>query len=190
MWQAIDRLDFERIKAKLLHRKDNHWTPATIERAERGYRQFLKLSGKYTGVAVVPNEEVDQFWHAHILDTQRYASDCERIFGYVLHHNPYVGIDGPEDEACLQRLAAETRELAAREFGSASAESAAYCAVQSTGAVVPAYCAVPSGASAAAAYCAIASDKSAQPAYCAVSATMQARSPAPTQGPRIRPDSR
>src|SRR5690349_17854721 len=97
MWKAIEALDFSRMKAKLSHRKDGHWTEDTLNQAETGYRQFLKLAAKYPDAPVVPSEQVDEFWHAHIVDTQRYASDCERVFGRMLHHDPYVGIDGPED---------------------------------------------------------------------------------------------
>jgi hypothetical protein len=169
-WQAIDELEFDRMKAKLLHRHDGGWTPETVTRAELGYRQFLKLSAKYPTVAIVPGEEVDQFWHAHILDTQRYAPDCERIFGYVLHHNPYVGIDGAEDEARLFELAGATSELMAREFGTALGveAKAAYCAITPGAEAKPAYCAITPGLEANPAYCAITPGVEAKPAYCAI----------------------
>jgi hypothetical protein len=173
MWQAIDELEFGRIKAKLLHRHNGGWSPKTVARAEHGYRQFLKLSAKYPNVAIVPSEEVDQFWHAHILDTKRYALDCERLFGFVLHHNPYVGIDGADDEAHLRELATATGELMAREFGTASADSGVYCAI-SVGAE-PAYCAITLGAGAEPVYCAITLGVEAEPAYCAVTSTRMAR---------------
>jgi hypothetical protein len=181
MWQVIDALDFERIKAKLLHRRDGKWDAETITRAERGYRQFLKLSAKNPAFAVVPSEEVDEFWHAHIIDTRRYAHDCEQIFGFVLHHNPYVGIDGPEDEARLLELAAATAELMVREFGQAYAETAgsrakpAYCAMASGSQAKPAYCAMASGSQAKPAYCATASGSQAKPAYCATASGSQAK---------------
>ena len=175
-WLAIDELQFDQMKAKLLHRKESGWTPATLMRAEQGYRQFLKLSAKYPSVAVVPGEEVDQFWHAHILDTRRYAADCERLFGYVLHHNPYVGIDGAEDEAHLLELAGATSELMAREFGTALAVQApAYCAVTPGAEAKPAYCAITPGAEAKPAYCAVTPGAEAKPAYCAVTPSAEAK---------------
>ncbi|EHP39786.1 hypothetical protein OR16_29554 [Cupriavidus basilensis OR16] len=129
-WQVIDALDFSRIKAKLLHGKSAHWSPESLVDAEAGYRSFLKLAAKYPDAPVVPSEQVDAFWHAHIVDTRRYASDCERIFGHVLHHDPYVGIDGPQDEARLRALAEASARLSVREFGSRPT-TAAYCAVTS-----------------------------------------------------------
>lgn len=186
MWLAIDALDFARMKAKLLHRRDGQWTPETVARAEAGYRQVLKLAAQYPGTAIVPNEEVDQFWHAHILDTRRYADDCERIFGFVLHHNPYVGIDGADDEARLFELASATGALMERTFG-AGAQAAAYCAVTPGAQAQPAYCAIAPGAEAQAAYCAVTPSVEAKPAYCAIAPGAQAAQPAycavtPSQG--------
>jgi hypothetical protein len=175
-WQAIDSLKFDRIKAKLLHQQDGGWTAETVARAEQGYRQFLKLSAKYPDVAVVPNEEVDHFWHAHILDTQRYTSDCERLFGDLLHHDPYVGIDGAEDEAHLQELAAATAKLVAHEFGAASeTDKPAYCAKATGAQAKPAYCARATNAQAKPAYCARATGAQAKPAYCARATGAQAK---------------
>ncbi|SPA34301.1 conserved hypothetical protein [Cupriavidus taiwanensis] len=169
MWQDIDALDFERMKAKLLHQRHLDWTPASLEQAEDGYRQFLKLAAKYPETPAVPSELVDAFWHAHILDTRRYADDCMRIFGRVLHHDPYVGIDGPEDEARLLALAASSDALNLREFGS-PLTSAAYCARAATDHA--AYCAR-IGEKKDAAYCARLAERK-DAAYCARLATDEA----------------
>jgi hypothetical protein len=163
-WKAIDELDFGRIKAKMLHRqRGESTTPEAVAQAEQGYRQFLKMAAKYPDMPVVPSEAVDEFWHMHILDTQRYATDCERIFGYMLHHDPYVGIEGPEDEARLFAMAAVSNALAAQEFGSQK-EQAAYCALKASEGS-PAYCARAISAQSAA-YCAL--KVSEAPAYCAL----------------------
>jgi hypothetical protein len=139
MLNAIDKLDFERIKRKLMHRHRGALTEEAIEQAEAGYRQFLKLAAKYPDVPVVPSEAVDEFWHMHILDTQRYAADCERIFGYMIHHDPYLGIDGPEDEARLLEAAKHSNALFEREFGGA-AQAPAYCIRPMNGDSQAAYC--------------------------------------------------
>jgi hypothetical protein len=67
--------------------------------------------------AVVPSSFVDDFWHFHILDTQKYQEDCERFFGYFLHHFPYFGMRGKEDEENLKRAWAETCALYKNRFG-------------------------------------------------------------------------
>ena len=156
MWQAIDELDFERIKAKLQHRHHGAIAAEAIRRAEIGYRQFLKLIAKYPDVPVVPSEAVDEFWHMHILDTQRYGSDCERIFGYMVHHDPYLGIDGGEHEAQRQTLASASEALMMREFGQANegiGATAAYCIKALDEMSSAAYCIRPLADESSAAYC-------------------------------------
>src|SRR5882672_8892843 len=60
--------------------------------AERDYRRFLTLHLRYPDRTLVPSALLDLVWHYHILDTRKYMEDCERIFGYYLHHDPYFGI--------------------------------------------------------------------------------------------------
>jgi hypothetical protein len=138
MFQAIDELDFTRIKAKLMHKQDGVIALRKIERAEAGYRQFLKLAAKYPDAPIVPSKEVDEFWHMHILDTQRYSADCERIFGYMIHHDPYSGIEGGDDEARHLALAAASDAMSLREFG--EGEVGAYCVKAVAGRDEQAYC--------------------------------------------------
>ncbi len=80
----------------------------------------------------MPDKELDSFWHAHILDTMKYADDCEQIFGHFLHHFPYFGLRGEEDAQHLQDAFAETKRLYQAEFGEAyRVEIVAGCSVSS-----------------------------------------------------------
>ena len=81
------------------------------------YRRFLTLMKKYPHEQTSPLVDVDTFWHYHILDTMKYAADCEAVFGYFLHHFPYVGMRGEEDEAALARIGQRMKELYEAEFG-------------------------------------------------------------------------
>ncbi|MEX3958641.1 hypothetical protein [Trinickia sp. EG282A] len=164
MWSAIEELDFERIKSKLLHKHRGAVTEHDVARAEAGYRQFLKIIAKYPDAPVVPSEAVDEFWHMHILDTQRYGADCERIFGYMVHHDPYIGIDGPQDEARLADAARSSHALFMREFGTA-AEAPAYCIRSAEGAMA-AYCIRAGENGASAAYCIRQTADASSAAYC------------------------
>lgn len=158
---AIAALDLSRIKTKLCHAASGEgWTMARADAAERSYRRFWQLALRHPGEASVPDSDTDTFWHYHILDTVQYASDCERVFGYFLHHDPHVGLD---EASAPQRLAqiARTRALdAALGALPAGAGRPAYCGI-STGA---AYCGV---TPAAGAYCGVARAPS---AYCGVAA--------------------
>jgi hypothetical protein len=77
------------------------WVESELDLAEREYRRFLALHLMYPGSDVVPCHLVDEVWHAHILDTQAYALDCQALFGSFLHHFPYFGLRGADDAANL-----------------------------------------------------------------------------------------
>lgn len=85
--------------------------------AERQYRHFLALQYAYSDIRIVPTKLIDAFWHAHILDTRAYHRDCEYMFGRYLHHNPYLGINGPEDIKALNAAFACTSKLWFTHFG-------------------------------------------------------------------------
>lgn len=117
--RMIDELDLEPIAYKLVY-PDLGVTGMSIEEADRlivKYRRFLKLSAMYPDQAIVPSKEFDPVWHAHILDTSKYIEDCNNIFGFVLHHFPYLGTRGPEDEAELRAKGQVTRDLYKLHFG-------------------------------------------------------------------------
>jgi hypothetical protein len=66
---------------------------------------------------VVPSKEIDIFWHTHILDTQKYMSDCENLFGKYIHHFPYFGMRGEKDRRHLEKAFCETEKLFLLHFG-------------------------------------------------------------------------
>src|SRR5689334_12278477 len=67
------------------------WTLARVRRAEAGYRKFLERIAQRPQRPQMPSADVDEFWHAHILCTQLYTADCQRLFGRYLHHAPFFG---------------------------------------------------------------------------------------------------
>jgi len=131
MIEGIGELDLGPIKFKLMDAAEGEgWTRELVERIEVEYRRFLTLLAKYPHETVAPSKEVDRFWHAHILDTQKYIEDCERVFGRYLHHFPYLGMRGADDAAALAAAGARTRELYAAEFAPATTrDGSAFCSV-------------------------------------------------------------
>jgi hypothetical protein len=100
--ERIDAVDLSMLRTKLADPHEGKgWADAQLDLAEREYRHFLALHLMYPEMAVVPCALVDAVWHAHILDTRAYASDCERVFGFFLHHFPYFGMRGKQDAADL-----------------------------------------------------------------------------------------
>lgn len=48
----------------------------------------------------VPNKQIDEMWHEHILDTRKYSDDCQTVFGYYLHHTPANPKDNQPCDTC------------------------------------------------------------------------------------------
>jgi len=116
----IISLDLSPIKTKLLDAEHaTGWSAQKVADVEDQYRKFLYLNYRYPERQIVPSKEVDDFWHCHILDTRKYAEDCQKIFGYFLHHFPYFGMGGDEDARRLQDAFRETNELLCQTFGEA-----------------------------------------------------------------------
>jgi hypothetical protein len=115
---AINALDLGAIKTKLMHVASGEgWSAAHADAVENEYRRFLTLMKLYPNESTAPLVDVDTFWHYHILDTAKYAADCASAFGYFLHHYPYLGLDGEEDEANRDTAGARMEELYAATFG-------------------------------------------------------------------------
>jgi hypothetical protein len=111
----VRELDFTMLRMKLMTEKA--WTRESCDEIEDLYRRFLALNIRYPGRKICPSGPIDDFWHAHILDTRKYEQDCQKLFGGMLHHYPYFGLRGPDDEAALDRAFADSVELFITHFG-------------------------------------------------------------------------
>src|SRR5258708_1285823 len=115
---AIEALDLDPIKLKLIDPEEGQgWSREYVDRMEQGYKRFLTLLVTHPDESLAPCKDVDKFWHGHILDTLKYAEDCDELFGRFLHHFPYFGMRGPEDAANLAKAGEDTRRLYREEFG-------------------------------------------------------------------------
>lgn len=87
------------------------WTSAELE-----YRRFLSLKKCYPNHLLIPSGPAWHLWQAHILDTRRYRSDCDRLFNRFVDHLPYLGYDSVADKQ--ERLHAEQlyKELSDRYY--------------------------------------------------------------------------
>ena len=111
----VDELDLEPVAFKL--QLEHGWSLDRVNHAIRQYRLWLKMIARYPDVSIIPNKEVDEAWHTHILDTRKYAVDCDRIFGHFLHHFPYFGMRGAEDRHDLHTAFAKSQSMMMEAFG-------------------------------------------------------------------------
>ena len=124
-FSLISNLDLNPIKTKLMHVESGEgWSPERARAIETEYRRFLYLMKAFPRIEMAPLKDVDTFWHYHILDTMKYARDCEQVFGYFLHHYPYLGMEGENGEEMQQRAGERMRELYQSTFNVAYPQAA------------------------------------------------------------------
>ncbi|WP_234488490.1 MULTISPECIES: hypothetical protein [Oxynema] len=120
----IKQLDLGPIAYKLMHPETGSgWTRDRVSRALTRYLMFLCLLYLYPHLAIAPNREIDRVWHQHILDTSKYAEDCQMLFGRFIHHFPYFGIRDEGDRQQLDLAFQQTQSLFDRHFGVILAEA-------------------------------------------------------------------
>lgn len=116
--ETAKSLDLGPIAYQLMRSKTGpQWTQEQTTRAIAHYLAFLYLVHCYPHLQLVPTWEIDQVWHCHILDTSKYAADCQRLFGCFIHHFPYFGMQGEADRKNWYRAHATTEMLFHQHFG-------------------------------------------------------------------------
>ena len=116
-WQKINNLDLSMVIRKMA--AERGWRLKHAQKAAMQYRRLLFVWYKYKDAYPIlpPSQDIDEFWHNHILDTRQYPKDCETIFGEFIHHNPYTGsLVGDNEKAMIEGFE-QTQKLYHQEFG-------------------------------------------------------------------------
>jgi hypothetical protein len=93
------------------------WTSEKSNETLIQYKNWLLLKRKYREELLPPTEDIDKFWHFHILNSEAYHRDCLAIFGFYLHHFPYFGVRNAKDQENLYNAFSITKRLYEVEFG-------------------------------------------------------------------------
>lgn len=105
-------LDLEPIKFKMIKSAEEKGEKvkdlSELDVTEIYYKLFLLKRYFEPSKRISPSCSVDAMWHTHILDTQKYAEDCDFLFGEFVHHNPYFGI---EETDSLELLKSEGEDF-------------------------------------------------------------------------------
>ena len=117
-FEKVNKIDLSLINKILQYENPTFWTENVLTETEASYRKFLVLNFLYPSETIVVNKILDDYWHQHILDTEKYADDCQKFFGYFLHHYPYFGINGEEDKQKNREGFASTQQLWEETFNS------------------------------------------------------------------------
>jgi hypothetical protein len=114
----LHTIELESVKRRLVaDNLQNNMDSNFVNRLEEEYRKYLTIILDNPEFDVSPSKCVDEFWHTHILDTRKYANDCEEIFGGYLHHIP---LDDDKEERNAPYLA--TLRLYRSTFGDPPAD--------------------------------------------------------------------
>lgn len=171
-YARIEAIDLRPICARLMHPKAGPgWSQERTSQVALAYREFLMVATMFPNETPAPTPDVDTFWHFHILDTAKYARDCQQAFGYFLHHGPDTSPRPATDwRSSLRRLVISPTAVIGRTAGQA-ANTESYCAVTQAASAPrdSSYCAVAieKGTSS---YCAVTVEPAAEAShsYCAV----------------------
>ncbi len=116
--KSFTGLDLEPIMVKIMDGEEGlGWDIEFTKRVANEYEKYLILCKENKNKPIVPSSFIDDFWHFHILDTQKYQDDCQIYFGYFLHHFPYFGMRGEQDEKNLKTAWNETCSIYKGRFG-------------------------------------------------------------------------
>jgi hypothetical protein len=113
-----EELELNSIRDALIEKQG--WSLKRAEAARAEYVRFLTLLQRRPGFMLIPwpnkegQDDLDQFWHQHILDTAKYAADCNALFGRMIHHNPHLVRGSGDETDAIEK----TQRLYARTFGS------------------------------------------------------------------------
>ncbi|MCE0975440.1 MULTISPECIES: glycine-rich domain-containing protein [Pseudomonas] len=109
--------DFKLAIEKVLEIKNGEWTRERAEKAVQNYTRYMAVTKALGGLQMVPNGDIDEIWHMHILDTRAYMADCNALFGEYLHHYPYFGMLGEENRKQWLQVQDESTNLWMQLFG-------------------------------------------------------------------------
>lgn len=92
----VNSIEFNQMNDKLVNFYG--WSKEDVSLMNDYYKKWLSIHVCYSELATAPSVKLDEYWHMHILDTQKYMEDCQMVFGKYLHHYPYFGLEGDKDD--------------------------------------------------------------------------------------------
>ena len=121
---ALRSLNFDKLRARI----------GASEDMIDDYIKFIACkaaSADYFASLISCPPEVDDIWHAHLLDTLSYHEMCEAVVpaGRFIHHNP----DGGQGEAARAERRKRALSFYEKSFGEAPAYWKAACASRKHG---------------------------------------------------------
>ena len=86
--RVIDTWDFTILKQWMV--ENNVYPADKVDEAEVEYKRFLTLNLLCPNTVLPVSNEVDPFWHSHLVFTEDYTRMSEQVFGSYFHHRPGI----------------------------------------------------------------------------------------------------
>ena len=119
-FEQIHEIDFDQERAFL--KQEAKLNQSDVDYLESLYIRWLILNKIHLGLQLIPNAEIDIFWHAHIINKSKYEKDCISLFGRNLDHKDMGKAD-------LSEAFGFTKSLWTRYFSEELREPHACCSV-------------------------------------------------------------
>ncbi len=87
---SLPNIDLGRVMPRVA-KENPDWNTERLRVAECEYLRFLQLCKTFPERKISAPPDVDEVWHAHMLDSVHYMRDCNNYFGFYLHHDPCIG---------------------------------------------------------------------------------------------------
>ena len=133
--ELADSVEFELIHWKIRNATEfKQLSDNEVDIAISEYKRFLSLRVENPKIDLAPTKLMDIVWHYHIIDTRRYATDCQRLFGSFLHHKPSYGPnDSAETEVEMKDSFDRKKNLYQKKNGTDPISISASCGTDSDG---------------------------------------------------------
>ncbi|CAF4167185.1 unnamed protein product [Rotaria sordida] len=90
MYNAIEKVSIQNNISPSLTTIDLRSEP--MKRLKKSYERFLYMAAKYPlkdENGFLPHTyAIDLIWHSHLQEPLNYVSDCVRLVGYIIFHDP------------------------------------------------------------------------------------------------------
>jgi hypothetical protein len=115
LWTKISNIDLRLIQNDLT--RTLGWSHNKCEGIIAEYKKFMYLCITNTDKtkSLIPGKDVDEVWHAHILRTEKYVSDCNIAGKQYIHHLPTPSNAAPANPSEFEN---GTKYLYEKVFGS------------------------------------------------------------------------
>ena len=115
----IDNTDFGRIRkktAEMLAKEGRQVDDKYLDEGILALKQYYAVALLDPTNEHAVSDEIDPFWHAHILHTSHYIDFCDRVYGHYIPHEP-LDHDDVVAVAEIRELYNYTRGMYEQMFG-------------------------------------------------------------------------